>query len=156
MNITPPKVETKLLQLVRLTIAATEYFNSVEFRKDTCMKRTRTTSETHCFIEDMEVDCFNQKNNSVSHLLDSINWFNWEGDLMWKLYDSETSPIKYQIINGTIMTPYSDQDTKRGVEHNCLDEMFYAPDLEDVFNIDGEGMEHVEKNGLDEMLCAPD
>ena len=162
MNITPPKMEKKLLQLVRQTIAATEYFNSVEFRKKTCMKRTRTTSETHAFIEDMEVDSINQKNNSVSHLLDSINWSNWEGDLMWKRYDSDTSLTKYQIINGTIMTHHSE------VKDKALDEMYYAPDLEEVFSkekndldemfyaSDQEAKKYVEKNCLDEMYYAPD
>ena len=55
LNLTPPKVEPKLLQLVKQTIAATEYFGSVEFRRKTCSKRTRTTSAL-IEAEDMEID----------------------------------------------------------------------------------------------------
>ena len=54
------------------------------------------------------------------------------------------------------MTPDSNYVKKRNVGKKSLDEMFYAPDVENIDNMDSEGIKHVEENCLDEMFYAPD
>ena len=101
-NLTPLKVETKLLQLVRQTIAATEYFDSVEFRSKTCAKRTRTTSvliESEAMeVDEVEAQETNSKKwTSVDKLLNSMDWDNWSEETKWKRYDSDTASVEFNV-----------------------------------------------------------
>ena len=89
LNITPPKIESKLLELVRQTIAASEYFDSVEFRKKTCSKRARTTSDNFMDVDDGS--SFAKRRNSIDSLLNSMDWDKWVEETKWKRYDSDSS-----------------------------------------------------------------
>ena len=93
LNITPPKVEPKLLQLVKQTIAASEYFDSIEFRKKTFPKRIRTTSENAMEIvehEEKEAEV-SRKYNSIDNLMASMDWDRWVEETKWKRFDSDTA-----------------------------------------------------------------
>ena len=91
LNITPPKIESKLLQLVRQTIAATEYFDSLEFRRKTCSKRTRTTSDNFMDVDGRDFTQTLKKCSSIDNLLNSMDWDKWVEETKWKRYDSDSS-----------------------------------------------------------------
>ena len=101
LRVTPRIIESNLLKLVKQTIAASEYFDSAEFRRKTISKRTRTTS----FIqrcEMMEVDnILSNVNKSVSmdSLLHSIDWEEWENDKEWRKSGNISSSKK--VLNDT-------------------------------------------------------
>ena len=101
LRVTPRIIESNLLKLVKQTIAASEYFDSAEFRRKTISKRTRTTS----FIqrcEMMEVDnVLSNVNKSVSmdSLLHSIDWEEWENDKEWRKSGNISSSKK--VLNDT-------------------------------------------------------
>ena len=96
LKITPKKIEPTLLRLVKQTIAASEYFESLEFRQETISKRTRTTSFIHrSKFVGKEISGALNKSGSMDELLKSIDWEDWEKNEKWKKFDSDSSSMEY-------------------------------------------------------------
>ena len=96
LKITPKKIEPTLLRLVKQTIAASEYFESLEFRQETISKRTRTTSFIHrSKFVGKEISGALNKSGSMDELLKSIAWEDWKKNEKWKKFDSDSSSMEY-------------------------------------------------------------
>ena len=129
LNITPPKIESKLLQLVRQTIAATEYFDSIEFRRKTCSKRTRTTSDNFMDVDEENYTKTLKKGSSIDNLLKSMDWDKWVEETKWKRYDSDSSS-REENASETVVSDKMDLKLKTPNGEGSLSNVPVGLDLE--------------------------